>query len=100
MRIYISGKISGLSKDEYETHFREAEKKLETTGHSVINPAKVNGMLPDDTSYEEYMKMSMCMLSMCDAIYMLDNWRDSPGAKKELEAAMANGMPVLHEERK
>ena len=33
----------------------------------------VNAMLPEDTTYDEYMAMSFAMLDMCDSIYMLDN---------------------------
>lgn len=50
----------------------------------MVNPAKVNAQLPEDTDYEDYMKMSFCMLDMCDAIYMLLGWNKSCGANREL----------------
>ena len=33
--------------------------------------------LPIETTWEEYMQMSMTMLKMCNAIYMLKGWEDS-----------------------
>lgn len=81
MKIYLSGAISGT--DDYMERFAKAEKELTEQGYSVVNPAKVNAQLPEDTGYEEYMKMSFCMLDMCDSICMLKGWRKSRGANRE-----------------
>lgn len=97
MRLYISGKITGLEKSEYMKKFANAQLKLISLGYSVINPAAVNSMLPEDTNYDEYMRMSMTMLEMCDGIYMLDNWQDSKGANMELERAKELGLKVYYE---
>lgn len=69
MRVYISGPITGT--EDYMERFARAEKRLIIDGYSVINPASVNSMMPSDTTYEEYMKMSITMLDMCEAICML-----------------------------
>ena len=50
MKIYISGAITGT--DDYMERFEKAEKELAEKGYSVVNPAKVNAQLPEDTSYE------------------------------------------------
>ena len=97
MKVYISGKITGLSKNEYMDKFNAAELYLTKKGHSVINPARTNGTLPEDTTYDQYMEMSLKMLSFCDAIFMLDNWMDSNGAKKEFQMASANNYTVMFE---
>lgn len=75
--IYISGKITGTS--DYLEKFHAAEIRLKRP--DVINPAKVNAQLPTCLSYNQYMEISMCMLKMCDDIYMLRDWVDSNGAR-------------------
>ena len=95
MKIYISGAISNT--DDFMERFAKVEKELKEQGYSVVNPAKVNAQLPEDTSYEEYMKMCFCMLDMCDSIYMLNNWDKSCGANRELGYAMAKDMIIMYE---
>lgn len=92
MKIYISGAITGT--DDYMERFAKAEKELTERGYSVVNPAKVNAQLPEDTSYEEYMNMCFCMLDMCDVIYMLDGWEKSCGANREYGYAFGNDMMI------
>ena len=95
MKIYISGAITGT--DDYMERFAKAEKELTEKGYSVVNPAKVNAQLPEDTSYEEYMRMSFCMLDMADAIFMIDGWEKSCGASQEYGYAMAKNMIIMYE---
>ena len=95
MKIYISGAITGT--DDYMERFAKAEKELTEQGYSVVNPARVNAQLPEDTSYEEYMKMSFCMIDMCDSIYMLQGWSESCGANREYGYALAKDMIIMCE---
>ena len=95
MKIYISGAISNT--DDYMERFAKAEKELKEQGYSVVNPAKVNAQLPENTSYEEYMKMCFCMLDMCDSICMLKGFEKSCGANRELGYSMAKDMIIMYE---
>ena len=95
MKIYISGAISGTT--DFMERFAKAEKKLTEDGYSVVNPARVNAQLPEDTSYEEYMKMCFCMLDMCEAIFVLQGWSKSFGVNRELGYAMAKDMIIMYE---
>lgn len=93
-KIYISGAITGINN--YMERFNMAEEQLKSQGFSVINPARVNAALPEDTTtYEEYMKMSMTMLEMCNYIYMLKGWEKSPGANREYGYALASDMTII-----
>jgi hypothetical protein len=94
-RIYISGAITGTK--DYMARFSMAHIKLARQGYSVVNPAMVNAMLPEDTTYDEYMAMSFAMLDMCDSIYMLDNWEQSKGACMEFERAVNNGLEIIYQ---
>ena len=94
MKLYLSGAITGT--DDYMDCFSMAEKSLEAE-HTIINPAKVNAQLPSDTDYEDYMKMSFCMLDMCDGIYLLKGWEKSCGSNRELGYAMAKGKIILRQ---
>ena len=95
MKIYISGAISNT--DDFMERFAKAEKELTEQGYSVVNPANVNAQLPEDTSYDEYMKMCFCMLGMCDSIYMIKGWEKSCGANREYGYALAKDMIIMHE---
>lgn len=95
MKIYISGKITGTT--DYIERFAAAEKKLRAAGFVTINPARVNGELPKETTYDEYMAMSLTMLDMCPAIYMMDGWEDSTGASIEFERAYETKKMILFE---
>lgn len=94
MKLYLSGAITGT--DDYMDRFSMAEKSLEAE-HTIINLAKVNAQLPSDTNYEDYMKMSFCMLDMCDGIYLLKGWEKSCGSNRELGYAMAKGKIILRQ---
>ena len=94
MKLYLSGAITGT--DDYMDRFSMAEKSLEVE-HTIINPARVNAQLPSDTNYEDYMKMSFCMLDMCDGIYLLKGWEKSRGSNRELGYAMAKGKIILRQ---
>lgn len=88
MKIYIAGKITG--NPDYKNQFAEAEATLKAQGHTVMNPS----VLPEGFEHYEYMKICFRMIDVCEAIYFLDNWRDSQGAKMEYEYARATGKRI------
>lgn len=94
-KIYISGKISGLTPDEYRANFLEAARQLHAQGYEVINPI-FNGV--DATQpWQVHMKADIRLLLECDAIYMLPNWELSNGATLEREIAKALGFVIEYE---
>ena len=92
-KVYISGPITGTK--DYLERFERIETSLSRQGMEVINPAKVNVNLPKSTTWEEYMRMSLCMLGMCDGIYMMEGWQQSRGASLEYAYARGMGITVL-----
>jgi hypothetical protein len=90
-KIYISGKISGNSN--FSEYFGKVEAKLKDLGYVVLNPAS----MPKGLTQREYMKISVSMLDCCDAIVLLDNWKESEGAVIEKLYAEKIGLVILDE---
>jgi nucleoside 2-deoxyribosyltransferase len=93
-KVYISGPIS--NDENYKEKFNNAAKTLLVAGYKVLNPANINDVMPVAT-YEEYMKIDMFLLDMCDSIYMLEGWEKSPGANREYGYALAKNKYVIFE---
>lgn len=95
MRIYISGKISGLSLQETQERFADAQALLVEIGFEAVNPMAKG--LPDDLPWEQHMVKDIELLLSCDAIYMMDNWTESKGAQIEYDIANRLGKDVWFE---
>lgn len=91
MKIYLSGKITGDAN--YRQKFGSMEEELLSYGYVVFNPA----ILPDGFKYEDYMDLDLLILSRCDAIFLMRDWRNSHGAKREYEEAKRLGLRILTE---
>jgi Asp-tRNA(Asn)/Glu-tRNA(Gln) amidotransferase A subunit family amidase len=94
-KIYISGKISGI-EDAAPQLFQAAEDMLLAQGFEVVNPMK----LPHnhDKSWDSYMKEDIdAIRDGCTHIYMLKNWRDSRGARNEINEAMDLKLTIIFE---
>lgn len=93
MKIYISGKITGLPIEEAQQIFADAADQLAIMQHEPINPMAHVPYNPD-WQYHDYMAEDVRLLLQCDAIYMLHNWHDSKGARIERAIAMEAGITV------
>lgn len=93
-KIYLSGKISG--DPNFKEKFAQKAKELTEQGHLVFNPA----LHPDMFTWEQFMELDLKALANCDSIYLLDDWKDSRGAKIEYDEALRLGKEVLFEEKK
>ncbi|HAX96208.1 MAG TPA: nucleoside 2-deoxyribosyltransferase [Prolixibacteraceae bacterium] len=94
MKIYISGKITGLKPEEYHPKFEQAETLLREKGfQNIVNPTKL-GIHPTE-DWTRAMAICMSHLETCDAIYMLDSWRESFGARHELTRAQERRIKVM-----
>lgn len=116
MRIYISGKIGEeVISDATRQKFERAEKMLQEKGYDVVNPTaryiqeaimekreEVTTMIAsgeslmekqfDNLDYRITLGTVMMLIRVCDAIYMLDDFPSSPGARAELSTARAMGL--------
>jgi len=95
MKIYISGKISGLPFDEVKAKFERAERKLARLGYEPVNPLN-NGLTVDD-SWAAHMVKDIETLFTCEGILLLEDWQQSKGARIEKNIAEEMGFKILHE---
>lgn len=110
MSIYISGKIGGMViSDTVRRKFARAEAMLRAKGHDVFNPCdeKWQATLRRDYEREKLSPGSLLLqgkfpkyytycllrdqmvLSSKDAVYMMHDWKRSPGATAEYYFALA-----------
>ena len=62
-------------------HFNKAETNLIAAGYKVVNPMK---LVDPAASWETAKKICItALLTNCDKICLLDNWRQSKGAVME-----------------
>ena len=92
MRVYISGPIEGVK--DFQKNFEDADYKLTNAGYDVVNPCDVAAALPC-MEKREYMEIDFELLSKCGAIYMIEGWERSDGAKAEYAYAKALGLEIL-----
>ena len=95
MKVYISGKISGLEYSEVEKKFNDAQRLLEAKGFEVVNP--LNNGLSKEHPWEQHLVRDIDMLLPCGAIYMLDNWDTSVGARIEYDVAVRMSKNIFFE---
>lgn len=98
MKIYIAGKVTGELPYKYRHKFGYTATKLRAEGHSVINPVEINDPLDKgDFDYEDRMVLCFAAIAICDAVYMLEDWHNSPGAKREHEYAVNAGKKIIYQ---
>ena len=95
MKIYISGKITGLNLDVARQLFAQAEDWLRGIGHEPVNPMKEVEQLSED-HWKKMMHDAIRVMMDCDGVYMLPNYSDSRGANIELYIANSLGMQVIY----
>lgn len=103
MKVYLSGKMSGLSRDEIERRFFQAEKYLVLNGYNVCNPVRFIFFRWDWLyallGYHLALCIDLFMLSRCDAIYMIGtDWPTSNGATMEHHYAGRFGIRRMYQE--
>ena len=99
--IYIAGKITGEPIVECIRKFNNAEIEIYLQFREphpyVYIPLRLPG-IHFGISHAEAMKICLEALKECTHIYMLKDWKDSPGARIEHEWAKNNGLEIIYEE--
>lgn len=87
-RVYISGPMSNLTREQYLELFRRAEQSLKAQGYrKIVNPIRVWACrwpwLYRLVGYRMTLLYDLWLLMRCDHIYKLPGWGDSKGANIE-----------------
>ena len=95
---YIAGAIGALPEEEYTANFKKAKVEVHELGFIPISPLD----LPHNhgKTYGEFMKEDIrAMLAEdCGTVYVLKNFRHSPGALQEIQTALFCGLNIIHQQ--
>lgn len=107
--VYISGRMDGLTKEEYLKRFKEAEQVLVWQGvKDVLNPVRFKmkhiieeNNIPDSDLFNPkyrnlFMREDIKQLVKADTICMIYDYKDSLGAMTEYSIAKALDMNIIH----
>lgn len=94
MKIYIAGKITGLPLSEVKEKFKHHSELLQLKGYTAVNPIEVSPFHASKTWYD-YMKDCIVALMDCEAIYLLEDWGQSKGARLEYAIAKELGLDIF-----
>lgn len=92
MRVFISGPMTGYAGFNRAV-FDAAERTLKSQGHVVLNPA----VLTDGLTQAQYMDICLAMVRCADALFMLQGWAGSAGARAERALAQKLGHRILYQ---
>lgn len=92
VKVFISGKVSGMEYYTALSKFSEAEAMLSRIGYEVINPTK---LCKKNWSWLRCMVVCLWHLLWCNCVHQLDNWQDSRGARIEYKWAKFLGKKIL-----
>ncbi len=98
--VYVIGAYSGNIKE----NIAKAEAvsiALICAGYHVITPHKNTAgyewyeNVHDELSYKTWIEMDLNILSRCDAIFIMDNAKDSHGSQIEIKFARSRNIPEV-----
>lgn len=94
---YLSGKITDVTREKELFNmevFNQTERDLTNRGFNVFNPATLE---IDGGTWEWYLARDLkYIVENRPIIYLIDgNWRESKGAKLEVEFAKLLGLSVI-----
>ena len=98
-KLYLSGKISDPDPEKKKAYlqlFHDEEKRLSKQEYyDIINPASLEG---ECCSYEDYLARDILIITeQHPEIWLLPNWKDSPGARIEVALAKRLGLKIHNE---
>ena len=97
--VYVSGPFSASTQDRIFANQRAASvcaTRILELGFAPLCP-HTNVLDIGSLSYEEIMAVDFALLRQCDAVFLMPNWRQSPGAIREEAHARLHRIPVFED---
>ena len=101
--VYIAGPMAGKENLNREA-FERAAQKLSTEGWTVYDPVEIGELYGtaeeiqgDPELLAKVVKAELGFVARADAIYLLNGWERSVGAKRELLVALGCGLEIICE---
>jgi len=98
--VYIVGPFRAATGWEIELNIRRAEAlalEVWKLGAAAVcphmNTRHFHGVLPDEVWLNGYLEI----MSRCDAVIIVDGWRNSAGSRAEVQLAIDLNLPIFHE---
>ncbi len=79
-------------------HAEDASLRLWKRGYAVICPHTMTQHFQNECPDRLWLDGCLELLKRCDAIYVLDNWKESEGTQEELKLALKLGLKFYWEE--
>jgi hypothetical protein len=95
-KVFISGRVTGLSREEAMRNFERGKKMLLQNTYDFISPLDI---VPEGADNEESMGILLPILVKdCDAILLLSDHKFSPGSRVEETVARYCHKLILYED--
>jgi len=103
--IFISGPMTDIPEHNYP-EFARVEEALQSMGWEVVNPVKFNQeydhgdvegwdwLATHPLDLRECFQKEWDAVRRCDAIFLLDGWQDSRGARAEVAEALKHNKEI------
>jgi len=95
---YVAGPMTGYENNNHEA-FDKAAEGLRSYGHKVTTPVEIsrdNGW-HERTNIEDFARADIEIVLSVDALFMLEGWEKSFGAKAEHAVAVWTGKKIYYE---
>lgn len=95
-RLYLSGRISGLTRFEYVNNFNTAQSKMlrKYPNITVISPIRIKPLFGIH-KYWCHMVADVFYLLKSDAVAFMPNWKDSKGARIEMVFTIMTNKEII-----
>lgn len=99
IKVYISGPMTGYKNFNFLA-FNQMEDEIlnKLSNIEIVNPVKISKDLDSyllNASYEDYLREDFRALIDCDAVLLLEGWKDSGGCQKEVTVANYLNIPCF-----